>query len=98
MIPPSPPSSHTLAKARPTVATIIQMLAERDLLAGVAIVCRMYHVLPEEALGNGRSKQVCAGRRAIYAHLRELGFSLTEVGALLGRDHTTILYGIRKAA
>ncbi|UOF80839.1 dnaA [Caudoviricetes sp.] len=32
----------------------------------------------------------------MYHALREAGFSLPQIGAFFGRDHTTILHGLRR--
>jgi len=87
-----------VTKARPSTEAVLLMLAERGLLADVDRICQENHVLPEEVCSDSRRKKVSATRMRLYAHLRGLGFSLPEVGALLGRDHTTVLYGIRRVA
>jgi chromosomal replication initiation ATPase DnaA len=46
-------------------------------------------------LGRDRHKSVTTARRALYLALRMHGLSLPEIGILLGRDHTTILAGLR---
>lgn len=69
---------------------------------------RLYRTLDAAALlfdvprrsiaGNGRTRSVAAARQAVYATLY-LGCntSFAEVGHALGRDHTTVIWGVAKA-
>lgn len=50
---------------------------------------------------SGRSAGVrpgMAARYRVYARLREQGYLLTQIAALFGVHHTTVLYGIRRLA
>jgi chromosomal replication initiator protein len=48
---------------------------------------------------NGRGKRLTAARQAVMWATHEAGYTLTEIGRLMGgRDHTTIGYGRDKAA
>lgn len=73
-------------------------LQVRGLLAMAEEVALAHHVTVEEVASRARSKRVCAARRVVFARLRSLGLSLPEIGRILGRDHTTVLVGLRKAA
>ena len=49
--------------------------------------------------GEGRSRKlVIARQEAFYRCRRELGRSLPQIGNFFGRDHTTVLHGIRAHA
>lgn len=64
----------------------------------VSIVAQYFGVCEMELLGERRTKNVIEARHTLYWLCRELTpYSLPEIGRRLdGRDHTTILHGIRK--
>lgn len=43
-----------------------------------------------------RKASVCRARHMVMYQLRQQGFSLPEIGALLDKDHTSVLHAIRK--
>lgn len=56
------------------------------------------HMVGErEILGTGKTKEVSRARQAFYLRLLEAGRTCSEIARLLNRDHTTVLYGIRRA-
>jgi chromosomal replication initiation ATPase DnaA len=65
-----------------------QTLHKASDLAGVsvAMIC-----------GPRASKLLCQIRWAVMAALRSNGMPLTEIGKWLNRDHSTIIYGLRRA-
>lgn len=50
----------------------------------------------EEIQGLSRAKPVAAARFRAMVRLRDAGYALKNIGYLLGRDHTTIISGIRR--
>lgn len=44
---------------------------------------------------SGERRRVVPARQETYAVLRERGWSYPKIGALLARDHTTVIYGVR---
>ena len=64
----------------------------------VRIVANYFSVSEMELLGARRTKNITEARHVLYWLCRELTpYSLPEIGRRLdGRDHTTILHGIRK--
>lgn len=72
----------------------IEMRGLRPLVLAVAAAHR---VAPADMLGTGRARQPSRSRQALWVELRALGWSLPEIGAVMNRDHTTVLYGIRAA-
>ena len=50
----------------------------------------------EMVLGRSRTFTVCRARDAVMTKLREQGLSYPEIGTLLGRDHTTVMAGVRR--
>ena len=69
---------------RMTVRLIVRQVAE---ITGV----------PAEALfGRCRRQPYSRLRQLCYLLAYERGFSLPQIGRAFGRDHTTVLYGIRR--
>lgn len=50
----------------------------------------------EDILGRGRDAQVVAARHRLWAMLHDAGISYSSLGKVLDRDHTTVLYAVRK--
>lgn len=42
------------------------------------------------------SQQACYARCVIASHLRTMGYSLSRIGAIINRDHSTVYAGIRR--
>jgi chromosomal replication initiator protein len=60
-------------------------------------VARFYNLDPELLRGRGRSKKIARSRQiAMYLAREETQASLPQIGDVLDRDHTTILYGYEK--
>ena len=78
----------TLAKARPEMM---------DVVDAVARACALGR---EDLLGRGQARPLARARHLAMYLVRELcpGASLPAIGHLLDRDHTTVLYGCRRAA
>lgn len=49
----------------------------------------------EEIQGNSRVRRIAWTRQSVYYAARMEGISLTEIGDFFGRDHTSVLHGIR---
>ncbi len=62
------------------------------------VVTRYYKVTPNEIIGKGRRKEVALARQVMMYLCRELcQASLKTIGLRLGgRDHTTVMYGVRE--
>jgi hypothetical protein len=66
----------------------------------VDAVARAGGLRPKDLLGRGQARPLTRARQLAMHLLRALcpGASLPAIGHLLGRDHTTVLYGCRRAA
>lgn len=66
--------------------------------AVLAAVIAQYGVSSDDLIGKGRRKEIVAPRQvAMYLLREETGASLVDIGNELGgRDHTTVLHGIRQ--
>ena len=62
----------------------------------VQAACAKYGVAVSTLLGNARGQLVDRARREVYAALYGSGLGYSEIGRLLGRDHTSVLAGVRK--
>ena len=72
-------------------------LRERQLWLAVEVACRGTGVLPVEVLGRSRRARVAAVRAELYVLLAHTyGLSPADIGLLLGRDRTTVLYALRR--
>jgi hypothetical protein len=50
-----------------------------------------------ELLSNCQKRKTAWARQDLMADLYELGYSYSQIGRALGRDHSTILYGIAQS-
>lgn len=65
----------------------------------VRIAARHFRVSPLELRGPSRERTVVRARQCTMAILREHGASYPEIGdALGGRDHTTVMHGVKRCA
>ncbi len=86
------------------------MPTRRDLAIHIGVLSRIgvfdklvelakeHHVSLDDILSDSRSKSVMQARLACYAYLRGLGMSYPEIGKLMLRDHTTVLYALQSQA
>lgn len=51
----------------------------------------------EEMMADTRQRDVAWPRQEFMLAAHREGYSMPEIGALIGRDHTTVLHGIRAA-
>lgn len=58
----------------------------------IARTAAAWGVQPTDILSRRRSKHISAARRAVALELLNAGLSLSDVGRLLGRDHSTVFY------
>lgn len=87
---PFPRSSATYGPPRPTTGALI-----RRALASIA---KKHGLTPGDLSGPNRTNRYVAARHeAMFVLHHRFGLSLPRVGFLLGgRDHTTVLHGIRR--
>jgi hypothetical protein len=69
-----------------------------DLSHVLRYVADAYNLTQKEILGRGRTQLVAEARAVAYYLARREGHSLPRLGGAFGRDHTTILSGLRRAA
>jgi transposase len=65
----------------------------------IAEVAQAYGVTTETIMGRDRNRAAAWPRQEVFYRLRhERGLSYPKIGAIFGRDHTTILHGATKHA
>jgi chromosomal replication initiation ATPase DnaA len=70
--------------------------ARQDVLALAEPITAVTGVTVEEMLGRGRTPQVAIARHHLMAAMWRSGLSIAQVGAVLGRNHATVIYGLRR--
>lgn len=63
----------------------------------VAQIARQYGLTASDLIGPSRVRSVCIVRWRAMKALRDKGRSLSSIGRLLRRDHTTVIHGLRRA-
>lgn len=77
------------------VARLVQRLRELDLHDHARAIAQCWHI-PLDDMFHSRRSPAPQARAALYRHLRDLGWSTPRIGALVGRDHTTIRHALRE--
>lgn len=86
---------HTTTSHNPDA--IVAALSVRGLLDLVDTVCRARGVTRRELCGQARTRAVAAARQELWWLIRnhpERRYSFPEIARLVGRDRTTVAYGI----
>lgn len=64
-----------------------------------AEIAEKFGLAIEEIMGEQRSKKIVEARHEIFWRLKkETKWSLPQIGRFMGRDHTTVLHGLRRYA
>lgn len=59
-------------------------------------VCEKHKMTLKDLQGNRRFKKIAIARREVFWRLRqELGMSLLDIARKMGKDHTSVLHGLR---
>ena len=64
----------------------------------VAQIARTHGLTAADLIGPSKVRSVCIVRWRAMKALRDHGRSLSSIGRILNRDHTTILHGLRRAS
>lgn len=59
-------------------------------------VAKLHDVTPDDITGPSKLPEHCQARFHVMRELRAKGWSTPRIGRLLNRDHTTIVYGLRR--
>jgi chromosomal replication initiation ATPase DnaA len=60
-------------------------------------IAKVYGYTAEDIIGKNRMKKLVAVRRKCAVMLREKGYSTTEIGRIMNRDHSTIVHSLQKS-
>lgn len=63
----------------------------------IAKCSELFKVHPRDLTGDYRFQFILVARFALYKALRMRGWSYPEIGRKFGRDHSTIINGVRRA-
>lgn len=75
----------------------VAKLKERGLYEVVERHAREHHVPVADVCGEGKTASLVAARRAVWRELRATTqMSTTELGAIFGRDHSTVIDALAK--
>jgi chromosomal replication initiator protein len=91
--------SHELIKLRTQIKELRNNLKKnKDQVIKTAImgVCKDYKITFEDMMSGSRKRTIVLPRMVLMYKLYQTGFTLTEVGAIFNRDHTTVINAIRK--
>jgi chromosomal replication initiator protein len=91
--------SHELIKLRTQIKELRNNLKKnKDQVIKTAImgVCKDYKITFEDMMSGSRKRTIVLPRMVLMYKLYQTGFTLTEVGAIFSRDHTTVINAIRK--
>lgn len=81
----------------PPNGIIVDELKRHRLWILTRTIAAAYFTTPGRVVGERRLKRDVHARHALWASIYAMGrYSLPELGRMFGRDHTTILVGIRK--
>jgi chromosomal replication initiation ATPase DnaA len=67
-------------------------------LAEIDAIAELYGYTAEDVLGKSKLKTLVAVRRKCVVWLRGKGYSTTEIGRIMQRDHSTIVHSLQKMA
>jgi chromosomal replication initiator protein len=91
--------SHELIKLRAQIKELRNNLKKnKDQVIKTAImgVCKDYKITFEDMMSGSRKRTIVLPRMVLMYKLYQTGFTLTEVGAIFNRDHTTVINAVRK--
>lgn len=67
-------------------------------LADIEVIAKENRFTLEDILGKSKFRPLVMVRRKCVVMLREKGYSTTEIGRIMHRDHSTIVHSLQKSA
>lgn len=58
----------------------------------IGLIALRHGFTREDVLGKSRNRSLTHVRRHVARHFRDKGKSLCEIGRIMGRDHSTVIY------
>lgn len=62
----------------------------------IALEAGKARISPEKCLTKSRTRRACYVRFRVWRELRHMGFSWTGIGKVAGKNHATIIVGVRR--
>lgn len=62
----------------------------------IRLIAEDYGLTLEDILGPDRRQRIAHPRQHVMWSLRRMGFSYPHIGQILGRDHSTVVAGVRR--
>lgn len=72
--------------------TVTQALEQKIIKA----VCMAFGITERQLRSKSRKAHLCRARAIACLHLKRLGYSTTTIGEILSRDHSTVIWNLRK--
>ena len=72
------------------------MTPRQKIHVAIDVIAQEHGYSVEDILGKSRLKHLVAVRRLCIVMLRKRGYSTTEIGRLMDRDHSTIVHALNK--
>jgi chromosomal replication initiator protein len=66
-------------------------------LAAIEAIAQEHKFTVDDILGTSKFKPLVKVRRKCVVMLREKGYSTTEIGRIMNRDHSTIVHSLQKS-
>lgn len=79
----------------PTIQPEQNMTPRERHMAIVERIAGRHFLTVATIMGNRRDRMASRARNEIYAELNAQGLGLMQIGRLLGRDHSSVFYGIK---
>lgn len=74
------------------------LVAPRHVKVAIRRICDKHNVTYEQLCSPSREPRLAAIRTEIYVYLRAMGWSLSQIGKLMCRDHTSVVHALQKVA
>lgn len=62
----------------------------------LALVSELSGISQRDILGTSRAQEIMRARQLLYAVLRGVGWSYPRIGKFVGRDHTSVMSGVKQ--
>lgn len=74
---------------------IVSSAREKNMIL-IRKVAEIHNVTVDDMMGNGRTSKFVEARQEAFYALHKRGLSYSEIGRIMNRDHSTVMYGVRK--
>lgn len=92
----NPPPKPVPPGPTPLEVRLRKILRRPSVNKAVMEISKAHGVSPMLVAGQNRERAIVAARNQVFDRLYRDGVSLSEIGRIFGKDHTTVLHGIRR--